>query len=53
MPAISVRCSQSAVVNDARHGVALAGHDVAGAAAVPGGAVVEDVAESVPLGGDL
>ncbi len=33
--------------------VALAGHDVAGAAAVPGVAVVEDVPQSVPLGGGL
>ena len=38
---------------DAGDQVALAGDDVAGAAAVPGVAVVEDVAEAVPLGGAL
>ena len=38
---------------DAGDQVALAGDDVAGAAAVPGVAVVEDVAEAVPLGGGL
>ena len=38
---------------DAGDEVALAGDDVAGAAAVPGVAVVEDVAEAVPLGRGL
>ena len=38
---------------DAGDQVALAGDDVARAAAVPGVAVVEDVAEAVPLGGAL
>ena len=38
---------------DAGDQVALAGDDVAGTAAVPGVAVVEDVAEAVPLGGGL
>ncbi len=36
-------------VLDARHEVAVARHDVTGATAVPGDAVVEDVAEPVPL----
>src|SRR5829696_1354023 len=38
---------------DAGDRVAEAGDDVAGATAVPGVAVVEDVAEAVPLGGGL
>ena len=38
---------------DAGDQVAVAGDDVARAAAVPGDAVVEDVAEAVPLGGGL
>jgi hypothetical protein len=38
---------------DAGDGVAEAGHDVAGRTAVPGDAVVEDVAQVVPLRGAL
>jgi len=38
---------------DAGDSVALAGHHFAGRPAVPGDAVIEDVAEAVPLGGAL